>query len=117
MMSISAATIDRLSLSPGTAEAHDEQLSTLATAIEDLARLRFSIILTARWEAAETEDADRRGDLRSELADLRIRYSDHIDQIAMTYGVQQAMDAKDEVEHNVFVPRGTSLEEKDQLYF
>ena len=116
-MSISAATIDRLSLSPGTVEAHQAQPPTLASAIEELARLRFSIILTARWEAAETEDADRRDDLRAELADLRIHYSDQIDQIAMTYGVQQAMDAKDEVERNVFVPRDTSLPEKDPLYF
>jgi len=116
-MSISAATIDRLSLSPGTVEAHQAQPPTLASAIEELARLRFSIILTARWEAAETEDADRRDDLRAELADLRIHYSDQIDQIAMTYGVQQAMDAKNEVEHNVFVPRDSSLPEKDQLYY
>jgi hypothetical protein len=104
---MSTATVDRLSLSPGTAYAGECQDVTLASAIEELVRLRFCIIITARWEAGESEDAERRGELRSELADLRTLYFNQIDEIAMTFGVQQAMNAKEEVERNVIVPRLT----------
>ncbi len=104
---MSTATVDRVSLSPGTAYVDEQQEVTLAGAIEELVRLRFSIILTARWEAGENDDAERRAELRTELADLRALYFEQIDEIAMTFGVQQAMDAKDEVERNVIVPRST----------
>jgi hypothetical protein len=106
---MSTATVDRLSLSPGTSYLCDTEETTLAGAIEELVRLRFSILLTARWEAAESDDADRRGELRAELADLRKFYFDEIDEIAMTFGVQQAMDAKQEVERNVVLPRDSEL--------
>jgi hypothetical protein len=114
------ATVDRLSLSPGTTHLHDEEEVTLASVVEDLVRLRFSIILTARWEAGEDEDPERRAELRSELRELRTLYFDRIDEIAMRFGVQQAMDARDEVEHNVIVPRETNLPEEPAdhgLYF
>lgn len=77
--------------------------------MEELARLRFSIVLTARWEVAERSDMERRDDLRRELARLRGLYFERIDEMAMTFGVQQAMDAKDEVERRVFVPRGAKM--------
>ena len=106
---MSTATVDLLSLSPGTSYLREREEKTLAGTMEELVRLRFSILLTARWEAAETEDAERRGELRAELADLRKFYFDEIDEIAMTFGVQQAMDAKNEVERNVILPRDTGL--------
>lgn len=106
---MSTATVDNLSLSPGTSYLCETEETTLAGAIEELVRLRFSILLTARWEAAETDDAERRGELRAELADLRKFYFDEIDEIAMTFGVQQAMDAKNEVERNVVLPRHSEL--------
>jgi hypothetical protein len=111
---MSTAVVDRLSLSPGTAYAGEDQEVTLASAIEELVRLRFCIILTARWEAGENEDADRRTELRSELADLRALYFDQVDEIAMTFGVQQAMDAKEEVERNVIVPRLAELPDGEE---
>lgn len=101
---MSTATVERLSLSPGTAHAENRLDVTLEGAMEELVRLRFSIILTARWETAEKDDAERRGELRIELAELRRCYYDRIDAIAMTFGVQQAMDAKEQVERNVVVP-------------
>jgi len=76
---------------------------------EELAALRFSIILTARWEASESEDLDRRTELREELALLRKHYGDMIDEIAMTFGVDQAIKAKEEVERTVIVPRNMEL--------
>jgi hypothetical protein len=106
---MTTATVDLLSLSPGTCILREKEETTLAGAIEELVRLRFSILLTARWEAAETDDAERRGELRAELVDLRKFYFDEIDQIAMTFGVQQAIDAKDEVERNVILPRDAGL--------
>lgn len=114
------ATVDRLSLSPGTTHLHDEEELTLSSAVEELVRLRFSIILTARWEAGEEDDPERRAELKTELSELRTIYFDRIDEIAMKFGVQQAMDAKDQVEHNVIVPQDAELPQEppdDGLYF
>jgi hypothetical protein len=107
------ATVEGLSLTPGTTHAEEKAEVTLAGAIEELARLRFSIILTARWEAAETDDAERRGELQVELAELRRTYFNRIDEIAMGFGVQQAMDAREEIERNVVVPRNLKSLERD----
>ncbi len=54
---------------------------------EELAALRFSIILTARWEASDDESPSVAPSLRGELALLRNHYGDKIDEIAMTFGV------------------------------
>ena len=72
---------------------------------EELSALRFSIILTARWADSDSESPDRRAELRADLAQLRKHYGDKIDEIAMTFGVDQAMKAKEEVERTVVVPR------------
>lgn len=71
---------------------------------EELAALRFSIILTARWEASEEESPEQRAELRGDLVLLRRHYEDKIDAIAMTFGVIEAMKAKDQVERTVVVP-------------
>lgn len=89
--------------------AHKEQENALAASTEELAGLRFSIILTAKWEASASEDVQRRNELRAELRDLRRQYSEKIDEIAITFGVQSAMDAKEEVEHTVTVPASIEL--------
>ena len=72
---------------------------------EELAALRFSIILTARWEACDDQDQQQRAELRADLSLLRRHYSDKIDELAMTFGVSEAMKAKDKVERTVVVPR------------
>ena len=69
--------------------------------------MRFSIILTARSEASNDEAPDRRAELRDELALLRKHYGDKVDEIAMTFGIDQAIKTKDEVERTVIVPRDT----------
>ena len=53
------------------------------------------------------DSADREGreQVESDLGWLRTQYLDMIDEIAMSHGVQQAMDAKAAVEHEVTVPR------------
>lgn len=102
---MSIATVENLSLSPGTSYACERKEATLASAMEELVRLRFSTLLTARWAEAENEEPDRRGELRVELAELRRLYFDEIDEIAMRFGVQQAMNAKEEVERNVVLSR------------
>lgn len=43
--------------------------------------------------------------MKSELVWLRSQYLDMIDQIAMHFSVQAAMDVKQEVERGVTVPR------------
>ncbi len=67
----------------------------LAESTARLASLRFLIIAAARREQT-----------REQLARLRRQYSALIDEIAMSFGVQAAMDAKESVERSVTVPRG-----------
>jgi hypothetical protein len=78
----------------------------LGASLERLNELRFLVILTARWESSESVGRERRLKLRGDLARLRRQYSDKIDEIAMSFGVQQAMEAQELVEHTVKVPRG-----------
>ncbi len=72
---------------------------------EELAALRFSIVLTARWADSEDEPPERRAELRDELELLRQHYGDKIDEIAMTFGVQKAIETQNQVERTVVVPR------------
>jgi hypothetical protein len=83
----------------------------LEASIERLGELRFLVILTARWEGSDSIGRDRRLKLRRDLARLRQQYTDKIDDIAMHFSVQQAMDAKQFVEHSVMVPRGIAAPE------
>lgn len=76
----------------------------LAVLTEKLADLRFLIILTARWERSENVDREERILMRSDLVRLRKQYADMIDEIAMSFGVQQAMDAQHDVERRVQIP-------------
>jgi hypothetical protein len=99
------AALDPASLNPATRYIRESRETLLAYDTEELAVLRFSIILTARWEASDSEDTERRAELRRELMQLRKHYGDKVDEIAMTYGVVQAMKAKEEVERTVTLPR------------
>ena len=93
----------------------------LAAKREELAGLRFSIILTAQWEASDTLPADRRAELRTELFNLRSLYLDKIDEIAMSFGVQKAIQTKEEIERTVAIPNDMTPDmmpiESEQLYF
>ncbi|HUA99427.1 MAG TPA: hypothetical protein VMA34_13945 [Terracidiphilus sp.] len=85
----------------------DMRSISLNVAEEELARLRFAVLLTARWEATGGESPEQRKELLQELRDLRHIYGDKIDEIAMTYGVAEAMRAKEEVERTVTLPSET----------
>jgi hypothetical protein len=89
---------------PATLFIEEKQEQLLAADAEELAALRFSIVLTAKWEADRDEEPRRRNELRIELVNLRTRYYDKIDRIAMAFGVPIAMEMKDEVEQRVGVP-------------
>ena len=99
-----ADLLDAASTSPGFVNSRAEQEYRLAVAREELASLRFATILTARWEAAARSDVARRNEMRADLKTLRRQYSEKIDEIAMKFGIQSAMDTKEEVERSVFVP-------------
>jgi hypothetical protein len=103
------ASPDSATIDPVSQYIRETRDALLAYETEELAALRFSIILTARWEASDDEAPDRRVELRDELALLRRHYGNKIDEIAMTYGVQQAMKTKEEVERAVIVPREAKL--------
>ena len=92
-------------IGPASRYVKETREAMLAYEIEELAALRFSIILTARWEASDDEDPQQRADLRADLSLLRRHFGDKIDEMAMTFGVEEAMKAKDTVERNVVVPR------------
>jgi hypothetical protein len=82
----------------------DRLKTTLTASIDELAGLRFSILITARWEESEDESEEQRAQLREELVLLRSLYFDKIDHIAMNFGVRHAMKAQREVERKVNLP-------------
>jgi hypothetical protein len=92
-------------IGPASRYVKESREAMLAYETEELAALRFSIILTARWEASDDEDPQQRAELRADLSLLRRHYGDKIDELAMTFGVEEAMRAKDYVERTVVVPR------------
>jgi hypothetical protein len=77
--------------------------------IDELSGLRFTLILTARWEASSKDDWGRWEELRARLATLRRQYADKIDEIAMTISVPDAIRAQEYVERSVAVPGGLRL--------
>jgi hypothetical protein len=99
------APLDTTTIGPTYQYVLETRDALLANDTEELGTLRFSIILTARWADSDSESPERRSELRADLVLLRKHYSDKIDEIAMTFGVEQAMKAKEEVERTVVVPR------------
>lgn len=99
------APLDLATLGPASRYIRETSIELLDYETEELAALRFSIILTARWAASDDETPERRAELRQELALLRKHYGDKVDEIALTFGVQQAMKAQSQVERTVVVPR------------
>jgi hypothetical protein len=94
----------------------DREEAQYAAKTGELAGLRLSVLLTAKWESEEDAGTDSREQLRAELDHFRNLYFDKIDEIAMTFGIQKAMDAKRNVEHSVELPlEGRS--ELDLSYF
>lgn len=83
----------------------EQQQVSLSDAVEQLAGIRFSIVLSARWESSGILSGDDRAEIREELSQLRSRYANKIDEIAMNYGVQAAIEAKEGVEREVIVPK------------
>jgi hypothetical protein len=98
-------TLDAILINPDCRHMPGRPRTTLSANIDELAGLRFSILITARWEESEDETEEQRAQLRNELVQLRCLYFDKIDQIAMTFGVRSAMKAQQEVERTVILPR------------
>lgn len=73
---------------------------------EKLASLRYLIILTSRWTASDSIGHERRKLMNRDLVRLRREYSTLIDEIAMNFGISAAMEAQENVECTVIVPKG-----------
>lgn len=101
---MSTAVLNPAPIMPACVYVRLKHETNLAAMTQELASLRFSIILLARWESSRGIDRESLAELRTELAELRTLYSDKIDEIAMTFSVQQAMDTKQNVERTVTVP-------------
>ena len=120
---MSTAVAEPAALIPASLYERLRHEATLAAFRQELAGLRFSIVLLARWELSHELEAANRSDLRCELAHLRAVYLDTVDELAMTFGVRQAIEIKEEVEQTVEVPRDmmppimTREEEDEQRYF
>jgi len=101
--------------------ANEAQPASLASARAELARLRYLAILTARWESSSDANPGNRAALREDLVQIRALYSKQIDEIAFSFGVQQAMEAQDYIERTVVVPQSArmpgSQREDDDLEF
>ena len=93
----------------------------LAGQTDELAGLRFSILLTAKWESSETVSGERRAELRHELSILRSLYLNQLDEIAMSFGVQKAIYLKEEIERTIAIPEemcpSAIPAEWEELYF
>ena len=98
------APLDLANIGPASRYIREMSVELLDHEKELLAALRFSIILTSRWVGSEDESLGRRAELRGELKLLRNHYDDKIDEIAMTFGVQRAIETQNEVERTVIVP-------------
>jgi hypothetical protein len=92
-------------IGPVSRYVNESREALLVYDIEELAALRFSIILTARWASSDGEEPERRAELRADLRLLRKHYGDKIDEMAMTFGVEQAMRTQEDVERTVILPR------------
>ncbi len=99
------APLDFASIGPASRYIRETSIELLEYETEELAALRFSIVLTARWAASDEESPERRAELRDELYLLRKHYGDKVDEIAMTFGIAQAIKTQSEVERSVVVPR------------
>ena len=102
---MSTTTFDSASLLFPLRHTRKKEQKPLFTRSEELSGLWFAILLTARWEALETESDERREELQAELDHLRLQYYGAIDEIAMTFGVPQAMATLQAVERNVRLPK------------
>ena len=67
------------SVGPATRFIQEKQQEQLASDVEELANIRFSIVITAKWANSPDEEPERRKELRDELDSLRYRYNDKID--------------------------------------
>jgi hypothetical protein len=99
---------------PAARYVHDSRQVSLSDAVEQLASLRFAIVLSARWESSGFLSGHARTELRDELRQLRWKYSHKIDEIAINYGVQAAIDAQEGVEREVVVPKNIAPPRHDE---
>ncbi|MGD0912459.1 MAG: hypothetical protein ABR928_11215 [Terracidiphilus sp.] len=100
-----AAALDPAIAGPASRFVLEHQQESLGDAVEQLAGLRFSIVLSAKWESSGILTGHARTELRDELRQLRWKYSHKIDEIAINFGVKAAMVAQEGVEREVVVPK------------
>jgi hypothetical protein len=103
---MSSLTSAVLLIDPDSRYAYDDAEALLAGSTEQLARLRLTIILVARWEPSSGVTLKRRKEMHTELTRLRGLYLGMVDELAMAYGVHQALMTRNYVERTVCVPNG-----------
>jgi hypothetical protein len=103
---MSTAVADTAALIPAALYARLRREASLAAFRQELSGIRFSIILLARWESSPDLDSCNRAELREELVHLRALYLETVDDLAMAFGVQRALETREAVERSVEVPLG-----------
>jgi hypothetical protein len=102
---MSSLTPAVLLIDPDSRYAYDDAEALLAGSTDQLAHLRFTIILVARWEPSSSVTPRRRKELRAELTRLRCLSLGMVDELAMAYGVHQALMTRNYVERTVCIPK------------
>ena len=92
-------------IDPDSRYAYDDAEALLAGSTDQLARLRFTTILVARWEPSSGVTSHRRKEMRTELTRLRNLYLGMVDELAMAYGVHHALMTRNYVERTVCIPK------------
>jgi hypothetical protein len=108
------AKFNRIPIVPAAVHPHFKREPSLTAMTQELAGLRFSIHLLSRWERSRNVDPENLKALRRELAELRALYFAKIDDLAMAFGVAQAMKTKQSVERSVIVPGSMAPHSKGQ---
>jgi hypothetical protein len=103
---MSSLTPAVLFIDPDSRYAYDDAEALLTGSTEQLAHLRFTIILVACWEPSSSVTPQRRKELRAELTRFRNLYLGMVDELAMAYGVHQALKTRNYIERTVYVPTG-----------
>ena len=80
---------------------NDQNLSPIHGATEALQRLRFTIVTKARTMGDSRTPKSDRAQLNTELTELRARYLNKVDEIAMQLGVAEALNIKKQVEKEI----------------
>jgi len=103
---MTASLLDSAPIVPASVHAHFRHETTLAAMTQELASVHSSMLVLVRSAKPHSLDAGDLARVREEVAQLRVLYFEKIDEIAISFGVQRAIEAKESVECSVKILSG-----------